>query len=96
VPDISNSSESQHWRELYRDCVLELDSVKLSQRIAEAESIIARRSAELLSDGGDHFQEQRDLSDAKWFACTSKHAQAAKRDSHHRLASKSRLIAITF
>jgi hypothetical protein len=66
VPDISNSSESQHWRELYRDCVLELDSVKLSQRIAEAESIIARRSAELLSDGGDHFQEQRDLSDAKY------------------------------
>jgi hypothetical protein len=66
VPNSSNSSESHHWRELYRDCVLELDCTKLSQRIAEAESMIARRSTELLSDSGDHFQEQRDLSDAKY------------------------------
>lgn len=56
--------QSNDWRELYRAAVLEPDSTKLSQRIAEAESVIARRTTELLSDSADHFQEQRDLNDA--------------------------------
>jgi hypothetical protein len=57
-------SPHNRWRELYQAAVLELDSTKLLQLIAEAESMIARRTTELLSDAGDHFQEQRDLNDA--------------------------------
>jgi hypothetical protein len=59
-----NLTPNNRWRELYAAAVLELDSTKLLQVIAEAESMIARRTTELLSDSADHFQEQRDLNDA--------------------------------
>ena len=64
LPTSPNCPRGNDWRELYRAAVLELDSTKFLQLIAEAKGMIARRTTELLSDFADHFPEQRDLNDA--------------------------------
>ncbi len=59
-------SESTHWRELYRDAILELNPSKLPQHIAEAERALIERGREL-EEAGDNSEEERALEDATYF-----------------------------
>jgi hypothetical protein len=60
-------SGSTNWRELYRDAILELDPLKLSVHIAEAEEVLIQRGRELAQEGGENIEEERALDDAMYF-----------------------------
>jgi hypothetical protein len=56
--------EQQPWTDLYRAALLELDSEKLHQRIADATTAIHMRVEVLMLDSGGTPEERQALSDA--------------------------------
>ena len=54
------------WRELYLAALFEVDSAKLSERIAKAENSLILRSRELFHSSGDHIEEEHALDDAMY------------------------------
>ena len=57
------ASPAQNWRALYEAALLEFDSVKLLERIAEAEKAIAEEAVMLIRESGDRIERQK-LEDA--------------------------------
>jgi hypothetical protein len=56
--------EKQHWIDLYRAALLELNPEKLHQRIADAHTAIRMRVEVLSMDSGGTPEERQALSDA--------------------------------
>jgi hypothetical protein len=54
----------RNWQALYKAAIVEVDSTKQSDRIAEAKRVIAKRARELFQMSGDHFQEEQALDTA--------------------------------
>jgi hypothetical protein len=57
------SRRSFAWKELYTAALLELDTNKLPERVAEAEKSIMARAQELLRADGDNIEELEALED---------------------------------
>ncbi len=55
---------AQAWKQLYEAAVLELDPVKLQQRIADAEDAIAKRALAVMREGADDRAEREALANA--------------------------------
>jgi hypothetical protein len=61
------SPPANDWKELYKAALFEDDSVKIPQRIAEAERALAARAAELFGTGEDQAREQQAMENAMYF-----------------------------
>ena len=59
----TNAARQSDWRAFYQLAVMELDRTKLSQRIADARSVILDRIQETLTTRS-HYAERQELSDA--------------------------------
>jgi hypothetical protein len=55
---------NRNWQALYKAALVEADSTKQSDRIAEAKRVIAERARELFQMSGDNFQEEQALDTA--------------------------------
>jgi hypothetical protein len=62
----SKSPDSANWRDLYRAAILELDPMKMFERIAEAEKALRQRAKELFQIPGDNIEEEQALDDAMY------------------------------
>ena len=60
----SKSSDAGSWREFYKAAILEIDPVKLPQRIAEAERRVIQRARELFQTAQNNCEEEQALDDA--------------------------------
>jgi predicted transcriptional regulator len=58
--------DNRKWREFYNAAILELDSTKLPERIAEAEKALVQHARELLQRTGDNIEEEQALDDATY------------------------------
>jgi G:T/U-mismatch repair DNA glycosylase len=56
--------ENRDWQALYKAAIVEVDSTKQAERIAEAKKLIVARARELFQMSGDHFQEKQALDAA--------------------------------
>jgi hypothetical protein len=56
--------ESGKWQALYKAAIVEADSTKLPDRIAEAKKVIVERARDLFQAGGENFEEEQALDDA--------------------------------
>jgi hypothetical protein len=52
---------NKNWQALYKAAIVEADSTKLSDRIAEAKKVIAENARELFQTSGDNFEEEQAL-----------------------------------
>ena len=50
--------ENKKWRECYKAAIVEADSIKLPNRIAEAKKVIVERARELFQTGNNFEEEQ--------------------------------------
>ncbi len=62
--------ESGNWQALYKAAIVENDSTKLPERIAEAKRAIGRRARELFQTTGNNFEEEQALDVAVCARCT--------------------------
>ncbi|PYX02118.1 MAG: hypothetical protein DMG85_22080 [Acidobacteria bacterium] len=62
----SKSPDSANWRDLYRAAILELDPMKMFERIAEAEKALRQRAKELFQTPGDNIEEEQALDDSMY------------------------------
>jgi hypothetical protein len=53
-----------NWRELYIAALFETDTMRIAERIADAEKAIVARARELFSAGADTIEEDQALDDA--------------------------------
>jgi hypothetical protein len=60
----STYQKSKAWKELYRAALFELDTSKLAERIAEAETSLVARARELFQATEDNGEEEEALDDA--------------------------------
>src|SRR5260370_22040678 len=63
---VSKTPDSRKWRECYRAAMLEPDSNKLPERIAEAEKALVQGARELFQKTGDNIEEEQALDDATY------------------------------
>ena len=63
---VSKFPGNRKWREFYNAAILELDSTKLPERIAEAEKALVQHARELLQRTGDNIEEEQALEDATY------------------------------
>jgi hypothetical protein len=54
------------WKRLYNAALFEVDSAKLPERIAQAESALILRARELFHAPGDNIEEEQALDDAMY------------------------------
>jgi hypothetical protein len=54
------------WPELYRAALFELDTDKVPERIAAAETALVTRACELLHFAGDNIEEEHAIDDAMY------------------------------
>jgi hypothetical protein len=54
------------WRQFYKAALFELDTNKVSGRIAEAETALATRARELFHAAGDNIEEEQAVDDATY------------------------------
>jgi hypothetical protein len=64
--EISKSPGSQHWRELYKAALYEVDKNKISGRIEQAEKAVVLRARELFQAAGDNSAEAEALDDVMY------------------------------
>ena len=62
----SKSPDSANWRDLYRAAILELDPMKMFERIAQAEKALRQRAKELFQTPGDNIEEEQALDDSMY------------------------------
>ena len=55
---------NRNWRVLYKAAIVELDSTKAPDRIAEAKRVIVQRARELFQTTGDSIEEEQALDAA--------------------------------
>ena len=60
---VSKAPDSGKWREFYRAAILEPDSTKLPERIAEAEKALVQCARELFQKTGDNIEEEEQALD---------------------------------
>jgi hypothetical protein len=53
--------ENKKWQECYKAAIVEADSTKLPDRIAEAKKVIGQRARELFQTTGNNFEEEQAL-----------------------------------
>jgi hypothetical protein len=58
--------DSRNWQALYKAAIVEIDSTKLLDRIAEAKKAIVERARELFQASGNNFEEEQALDNAIW------------------------------
>ena len=63
---VSSLPGNESWRELCEAALREPDSIKLVYRIVNAECAIHQRLTQLLTDAGDHVEEEEALNDAAY------------------------------
>jgi hypothetical protein len=85
----SSAASINHWKELYRSALFELNKDKLPARIAAAEKIIAARARELFNSGDHDILERRELNVAL-YALVALRSSLSWAKEHH---SKSRSAA---
>jgi hypothetical protein len=56
--------ENQKWQALYKAAIVEADSTKLPDRIAEAKRVMGQRARELFQTAGNNFEEEQALDAA--------------------------------
>jgi hypothetical protein len=56
--------ENGNWQALYKAAIVEVDSTKQLERIAEAKKRIVERARELFQRTGDNFEEEQALDTA--------------------------------
>lgn len=56
--------EKGKWQALYKAAIVEADSTKLPDRIAEAQKVIVERARDLFQAGGENFEEEQALDTA--------------------------------
>jgi len=54
------------WAQFYKAALFELDSDKVSDRIAEAETALVTRARELFHSPGDNIEEEQAVDDAMY------------------------------
>ncbi len=54
------------WAQFYKAALFELDSDKVSDRIAEAETALVTRARELFHSAGDNVEEEQAVDDAMY------------------------------
>jgi len=54
------------WPQLYKAALFELDANKVSDRIAEAETVLVARARELFRSAGDNIEEEQAVDDAMY------------------------------
>ena len=64
---VHKSPICKDWKEIYKAALLEDDSSKIPQRIAEAERALAARSGELFGASDEQIREQRAMENARYF-----------------------------
>ncbi len=55
---------NQNWQELYKAALFETNRSKVTERIVEAERVIAARARDLFKEPADVIEEQHALDDA--------------------------------
>jgi hypothetical protein len=58
--------DARPWRRFYTAALFEVDSVKLPERIAEAEAALILRARELFHASGDNIEEEEAVDDAMY------------------------------
>jgi hypothetical protein len=53
--------ENKKWQECYKAAIVEADSTKLPDRIAEAKKVIGQRARQLFQTTGNNFEEEQAL-----------------------------------
>lgn len=56
--------DNRNWQALYKAAIVEVDSTKLLDCIAEAKKVILERARELFQTSGDNFKEEQALDAA--------------------------------
>jgi hypothetical protein len=56
--------DERNWQALYKAAIVEVDSTKLLDRIAEAKKVMVERARDLFQTSGDNFEEQQALDSA--------------------------------
>jgi hypothetical protein len=54
------------WAQFYKAALFELDSDKVSDRIAEAETAVVTRARELFHSAGDNIEDEQAVDDAMY------------------------------
>jgi hypothetical protein len=54
------------WAQFYKAALFELDTNKVSERIAEAETALVIRGRELFDSAGDNIEEEQAVDDAMY------------------------------
>jgi hypothetical protein len=62
----SQMPSARAWKSLYTAALFEVDSTKLPERIAEAETALIVRARELFHAPGDNIEEEQALDDAMY------------------------------
>ena len=62
----ASQDELRRWKRLYTEALFEIDSSKLPERIAQAETALVVRARELFHAPGDNIEEQQALDDAMY------------------------------
>jgi len=57
-------AENRNWQALYKAAIVEVDSTRQPERIAEAKKVIVERARELFPMSGDNFEEEQALDSA--------------------------------
>ena len=63
---ISGSPHKRVWPQVYKAALFELDAHKVSDRIAEAETVLLTRARELFHSAGDNIEEEQAVDDAMY------------------------------
>jgi len=71
------------WLGLYRAALLETDSTKLLDCIAEAEEVMGQRTRELSQKPGDNREEEQALDDAKYVLHALRSARRTTSDADY-------------
>jgi hypothetical protein len=56
--------DDRNWQALYKAAIVEMDSTKLLDRIAEAKKVMVERARDLFQTSGDNFEEEQALDTA--------------------------------
>jgi hypothetical protein len=56
--------DDRNWQALYKAAIVEVDSTKLLDRIAEAKKVMVERARDLFQTNGDNFEEEQALDTA--------------------------------
>lgn len=56
--------DDRNWQALYKAAIVEVDSTKLLDRIAEAKKVMVERARDLFQTSGDNFEEEQALDTA--------------------------------